>query len=79
MRIGVDIGGTKVAAGLVDLTGAITHKVRVPMLATGDAATGFGAVAAAIEAVFSGAGKRARRSLESDCVRRARSTPPAES
>jgi glucokinase len=55
MRIGVDIGGTKVAAGLVDLTGAITNKVRVAMIATGDAASGFGAVASAIEAVFSAA------------------------
>jgi glucokinase len=55
MRIGVDIGGTKVAAGLVDPTGAITHKRRVAMLATGDAAAGFGAVAAAIEAIFTAA------------------------
>jgi predicted NBD/HSP70 family sugar kinase len=37
--IGVDIGGTKVAAGLVDSAGNITQKTRVPMVATGDAAT----------------------------------------
>ena len=55
MTIGVDIGGTKVAAGLVDSTGEISHKRRVPMVATGDAATGFAAVKAAIDAVFSGA------------------------
>jgi glucokinase len=55
MRIGVDIGGTKVAAGLVDATGAITHKVRVPMVSAGTAAAGFGAVTAAIEAVFAAA------------------------
>jgi glucokinase len=55
MRIGVDIGGTKVAAGLVDATGAITRKVRVPMVSAGTAAAGFGAVAAAIETVFAGA------------------------
>jgi glucokinase len=55
MRIGVDIGGTKVAAGLVDATGAITHRVRVPMVSAGTAAAGFGAVSAAIEGVFSSA------------------------
>ena len=53
MTIGVDIGGTKVAAGLVDSNGEISHKVRVPMIATGDAATGFAAVKAAVDAVFS--------------------------
>jgi glucokinase len=53
MTIGVDIGGTKVAAGLVDSTGEISHKTRAPMVATADAATGFAAVKAAIEAVFS--------------------------
>ena len=53
MTIGVDIGGTKVAAGLVDSTGEISHKTRAPMVATGDAATGFAAVKAAIDAVFS--------------------------
>jgi glucokinase len=51
--IGVDIGGTKVAAGLVDTAGNITRKVRVPMVATGDAAEGFGAVRKAIAALFS--------------------------
>jgi glucokinase len=53
MTIGVDIGGTKVAAGLVDSNGEISHKVRVPMVATGDAATGFAAVKEAVNAVFS--------------------------
>jgi glucokinase len=55
MTIGVDIGGTKVAAGLVNSTGEISHKTRAPMVATGDAATGFVAVKAAVDAVFSGA------------------------
>jgi glucokinase len=55
MRIGVDIGGTKVAAGLVDATGAITNKVRVPMISSGTSAAGFGAVVDAIEAVFAAA------------------------
>jgi len=53
MTIGVDIGGTKVAAGLVDSSGGITHKTRAPMVATGDAATGFAAVKEAVDAVFS--------------------------
>jgi len=52
MTIGVDIGGTKVAAGLVSVTGEITHKTRAPMVATGDAATGFAAVRAAVDAIF---------------------------
>jgi glucokinase len=53
MTIGVDIGGTKVAAGLVDSSGEISHKTRAPMVATGDSATGFAAVKAAVDAVFS--------------------------
>jgi glucokinase len=52
MTIGVDVGGTKVAAGLVDAGGAITSKMRVPMISSGDAATGFSGVRAAVEAVF---------------------------
>ena len=32
--IGVDIGGTKVAAGLVNSAGEITHQTRTPMVAT---------------------------------------------
>lgn len=52
MTIGVDIGGTKVAAGLVDSKGEITYKTRVPMVSTGDGALGFAAVREAIEAVF---------------------------
>ncbi len=47
-----DIGGTKVAAGLVDSKGEILYKTRVPMVSTGDAALGFSAVREAIEAVF---------------------------
>jgi glucokinase len=52
MTIGVDVGGTKVAAGLVDATGQIIQKARVPMVATADAATGFAAVKGAVEALF---------------------------
>jgi glucokinase len=52
MKIGIDIGGTKVAAGLVDERGEIVFKTRVPMTATGDAAAGFACVRSAIEAAL---------------------------
>lgn len=52
LTLGVDIGGTKIAAGLVDAQGSILFQTRVPMCAREDAATGFGAVRSAIEAVF---------------------------
>src|SRR5579863_4338243 len=46
--VGVDIGGTKVAAGLVDHSGGILTQSRIPMVAN-DAARGLAAVMAAIE------------------------------
>ena len=52
MTIGVDIGGTKVAAGLVDARGEITHRSRVPMVTSGDAAAGFASVTSAINDIF---------------------------
>src|SRR5271166_6496439 len=52
MIVGVDIGGTKVAAALVTAEGEIRHKVRVPMVSTGDSATGFAAVKEAIGAIY---------------------------
>jgi glucokinase len=55
VTIGVDIGGTKVAAGIVDSSGEISHKTRVPMVATGDAAAGFAAVKDAVNAIFAAA------------------------
>ena len=60
--LGVDIGGTKVAAGLVDAEGTILFQKRVAMPARGSAAEGFGAVQSAIEAVFA-ARPEARASL----------------
>lgn len=57
--IGADVGGTKVAAGLVDATGRIVAQVRTPMAAHGDAAEGVQAVKAAIDALL------AANSLES--------------
>jgi glucokinase len=60
--LGVDIGGTKVAAGLVDTNGTILFQTREAMPARGSAAEGFGAVQSAIEAVFA-ARPEARASL----------------
>jgi glucokinase len=49
--IGVDIGGTKVAAGLVDRSGEILYQTRTPMVANGDGAAGLDAVTSAIHSV----------------------------
>lgn len=53
--LGVDIGGTKVAAGLVDREGNILQQVRKPMIAGGTAEQGLQAVLDAIDALASGA------------------------
>jgi len=50
--LGVDIGGSKVAAGLVGSDGEVLFKTRVPMVTTGNATAGFGAVKSAIDAVL---------------------------
>ena len=50
--IGVDVGGTKVAAGFVDPAGRITQQVRNAMVVTRDAADGFAAVKAAIDSLL---------------------------
>jgi glucokinase len=52
LTLGIDIGGTKVAAGLVDPAGNILFHTRVPMVSTGDAAAGLNSVVEAIKAVF---------------------------
>lgn len=49
--IGVDVGGTKVAAGLVDSGGIIHAQTRIPMAATGEASAGLKAVTLAIDSV----------------------------
>jgi len=49
--IGVDIGGTKIAAGVVDHAGKILYQDRVPMVAEDGAATGMAAVLSAINSV----------------------------
>jgi glucokinase len=46
--IGVDIGGTKVAAGVVDGSAHVRHQTRSPMAPYGDAASGLAAVVAAV-------------------------------
>ena len=50
--VGVDVGGTKVAAGLVDCNGRIRAQVRTPMVAHGEAHDGLGAVISAINLVL---------------------------
>jgi glucokinase len=52
LAIGVDVGGTKVAAALVDPGGAILFQTRHPMVADRGPERGLEAVASAIEAVF---------------------------
>jgi glucokinase len=60
--LGIDVGGTKIAAGLVNAKGTIVFQTRVPMPAREDAAAGFAALKSAIEAVF-GAQPQARDAL----------------
>jgi glucokinase len=53
--VGVDIGGSKVAAGLVDANGEIRVRNRTPMLTTGAPSNGLDAVSRAIRGLFSDA------------------------
>jgi glucokinase len=50
--IGVDIGGTKVAAGLVNHAGEISHVTRVRMVSDGDAAAALNSVIEAIDSLL---------------------------
>src|SRR5690349_17424658 len=50
--IGVDVGGTKVAAGLVDSHGEIKQQIKIPMSAKGQAAEGLAAVLSAVNSVL---------------------------
>jgi glucokinase len=61
--LGVDIGGTKVAAGLVDASGEIICKGRAPMNARGTAEEGLASVFAAMDDAIK-AGRAARPNLE---------------
>jgi len=51
--LGVDVGGTKVAVGVVDRTGKILTQGRKPMAANGSAEAGLDAVTNAIDAMLS--------------------------
>lgn len=63
--IGVDVGGTKVAAGFVDLRGEIHQHIRVPMNSHGTADEGLAAVTSAIDELLKLAPDKntARRSI----------------
>src|SRR5271154_7454050 len=50
--VGVDVGGTKVAAGLVNSQGEIIANLRKPMVADRDSAAGLASVTGAIDALF---------------------------
>jgi glucokinase len=50
--LGVDVGGTKVSAGIVTRRGEILSKIRVLMRSRGDAADGLAAVESAIDAAL---------------------------
>jgi glucokinase len=50
--LGVDIGGTKVAVGIVDSSGEIITQVRKPMVANGTAEAALQAVIGAIDSLF---------------------------
>jgi glucokinase len=50
--VGVDIGGTKVAAGLVNGAGEILARSKTPMLTTGTPSNGLAAVSTAIRGLF---------------------------
>lgn len=50
--VGVDVGGTKIAAGLVDRNGEIRSQTRMPMASNGSADAGLNAVTSAIDRQF---------------------------
>src|SRR5579884_1519963 len=53
--LGVDIGGTKIAVGIVDREGTILSQGRKPMIANGGADAGLEAVTGAIDSMLSAA------------------------
>lgn len=50
--LGVDVGGTKVAAGIVDTNGKILAQGRQPMIANADSEAALGAVTSAIDSML---------------------------
>src|SRR5713101_28149 len=67
--VGVDIGGTKVAAGLVDANGEILAPNRTPMLTAGAPSNGLAAVSTAIRGLFSDAAAQNRIEASGICGR----------
>jgi len=63
LTLWIDIGGTKVAAGLIDASGTILLQTRVPMIAGETAEAAFGCVVNAANAIFN-ARPEDRSSLE---------------
>jgi glucokinase len=61
--IGVDVGGTKVAAGIVTAEGEIQDQTRTPMITDGDAAAGFAAVKSAIDSLLTSAPSKRIRAI----------------
>jgi glucokinase len=51
--LGVDIGGTKIAVGIVDRAGKILAQGRTPMVANGTPEAAFDAVVCAIDSMLS--------------------------
>jgi len=66
--IGVDIGGTKVAAGLVDSCGEILKQNRTHMIASGEPASGLAAVSEAIRGLLSGEPPQTQRARIGVCA-----------
>lgn len=61
--IGVDIGGTKVAAGFVNTSGEMGEHLRVPMNPRGSAQEGFAAVAAVLDELSKIRGSQEARAI----------------
>src|SRR5205809_135257 len=54
LYVGIDVGGTKIAAGLVDANGRILSHIRVPMISHSSAEAALNAVLGALEQVTAG-------------------------
>jgi glucokinase len=61
--IGIDIGGTKVAVGLVDGSAQIRCQTRSPMVPDGDAAAGLAAVLSAVNSISASSGNGEQKSI----------------
>lgn len=59
--LGIDVGGTKIAAGLVDSRGQIVMRLRRPMVARRSAEDGLAAVVRAAQAVLAGEAARSAK------------------